>query len=838
MAKVSGSYKSLVRGVSQQVPENRLPGQHTEQVNVLPDPVRGLVRRQGSTRLAESVISATSVPETIEDLGKNFWEADVKVEGTNFTLIARRPGTAGAADDLYLLRRGTPSNDGAVVPITASTAAATLLAGGLNGQTVAGQYLLLAHNSPITGTETAVWSGTTNKSRAYIALRGGTYSRRYTVRIKKVGAVEKTVTYETPTSSYQGTLDTSDIPYNAVDYTKRVNDRVNAYNSAVTAWIGTAAAAILPQAIAQSLLNAMNADGWPAYLGGTIVREGAILAMVVGTGVEIEYVKVDDAGAGEQLKALWQEVKDPTDLPAYAHVGQVAKIAPEGKDAYYLVAEGTGTGLSIVTWKEGPATTTSMGSPFLLGVMYSGTLYVGASPSDLQATLPGGSGITVPAIGQRKAGDQDSSPMPHFVGKVVTFIGMFQDRVVIGSQNVINASRIGDYFNFWRMSALTVPDDDTVEVFGNGSEDDVIRHGAFFDRTLVLFGDRQQYAISGKIPLTPATANIAQSSAHKDAARVRPIAHGDSMFYTKTEGDRSTVYQIRVGNTEDTSNSTEVSQQLDDYLRGQGLSLSAVSMPDVLFLRTDADPHTFYAFRYLDNMNGERLVDAWYTFRFHEACGHIVAFSVWQDRLRVIFARDVGTGAALVVDELSMVAGDMTLPHLDSQSPHTGRTMLPSMQCAWGENPVATRSWQGEDDGDIAGLFAELGSDALLRVGFPFDSYVDLTSPVPRDRNDDAILTGRMAVTRLLVNHDRTGAYDVVVNSDYETRTSLRFRGRTVNGLSTLLGQVVLQKGQASAMVGREWREYTARIKSHQWYPFTVTGITWIGQLFNRTPRV
>ncbi len=428
--------------------------------------------------------------------------------------------------------------------------------------------------------------------------------------------------------------------------------------------------------------------------------------------------------------------------------------------------------------------------------------------------------------------------MPHFVGKVVTYLGMFQDRVVIGSQNVINASRIGDYFNFWRMSALTVPDDDTVEVFGNGSEDDVIRHGAFFDRTLVLFGDRQQYSISGKIPLTPATANIAQSSAHKDSARVRPVAHGDSLFYTKTEGDRSTVYQIRVGSTEDTSNSTEVSQQLDDYLRGQGLSLSAVSMPDVLFLRTDADQHTFYAFRYLDNMNGERLVDAWYTFRFHAACGHIVAFSVWQDRLRVIFARDVGTGVALVVDELSMVAGDMTLPHLDSQSAHTGRAMLPAMQCAWGENSVATRSWQGEEDGDIAGLFAELGSDALLRVGFPFDAYVDLTSPVPRDRNDDAILTGRMAVARLLVNHDRTGAYDVVVNSDYETRTSLRFRGRTVNGLSTLLGQVLLQKGQASAMVGREWREYTARIKSHQWYPFTVTGITWIGQLFNRTPRV
>jgi len=46
MAKVSGSYASVVRGVSEQVPQDRRPGQHFEQVNMISDPVRGLARRQ------------------------------------------------------------------------------------------------------------------------------------------------------------------------------------------------------------------------------------------------------------------------------------------------------------------------------------------------------------------------------------------------------------------------------------------------------------------------------------------------------------------------------------------------------------------------------------------------------------------------------------------------------------------------------------------------------------------------------------------------------------------------------------------------------------------------
>jgi hypothetical protein len=45
--KVKGTFSSVTKGVSQQAPADRLEGQHGEQVNMIADAVRGLVRRNG-----------------------------------------------------------------------------------------------------------------------------------------------------------------------------------------------------------------------------------------------------------------------------------------------------------------------------------------------------------------------------------------------------------------------------------------------------------------------------------------------------------------------------------------------------------------------------------------------------------------------------------------------------------------------------------------------------------------------------------------------------------------------------------------------------------------------
>lgn len=62
MSTFESSYKSLLQGVSQQIPSERLPGQLTSQLNMLSDPVTGLRRRPGVEFKAAITLPVVEVP--------------------------------------------------------------------------------------------------------------------------------------------------------------------------------------------------------------------------------------------------------------------------------------------------------------------------------------------------------------------------------------------------------------------------------------------------------------------------------------------------------------------------------------------------------------------------------------------------------------------------------------------------------------------------------------------------------------------------------------------------------------------------------------------------------
>lgn len=62
---MDGSYPSLLQGVSQQIVQNRIEGQLTEQVNMLSDAVTGLRRRPGSVFKQSQVIDSDNIPDTL-----------------------------------------------------------------------------------------------------------------------------------------------------------------------------------------------------------------------------------------------------------------------------------------------------------------------------------------------------------------------------------------------------------------------------------------------------------------------------------------------------------------------------------------------------------------------------------------------------------------------------------------------------------------------------------------------------------------------------------------------------------------------------------------------------
>ena len=844
--KVSGSYATIHRGVSQQIPESRLDGQHGEQVNMLSDPVAGLARRRGTDNLIDIPILTNPVAADKTDL-RSFITRGFKISTTEYDLLYRKAARPSGANTalLYCFNKATNTNV-PVVSNVADTAVTTLLRGGVSGVAQIGRIMVIAGKTHVpAGSSTDVYGVTANSRYGSIWIKGGAYSRTYTIVITR-GATITTITYTTPSSSYQGTLTTSDIPATATDYQKQVNDRVNAYNSAVTAWIGSAAAATQPQAIAEQLRILIAAQGI------SVTRNSSHLFIDDTT---LTGITVNDNGDGTFMRAAHQTVVDASQLTNMHYVGKIIKVQAKDEDpAYFLKAVprvlGT-TGYTEVVWEEAASHTFTPGVWFAVGTVEAEQFYVASTPALLKGLVPS---LTIPDFSGRPVGDLDTNKAPYFINNPITYVGNFQDRLVIGSGSVLSMSEVGNYFNFFRTSVLTVVDTDPVEVFSTGAENDIIRNSVLFDKSLLLFGDKAQYSISGRNPVTPATISVIQSSSHEDTTTAEPVASGDLVFYMKERESVSQMYQLNIGDVSDTSNSSELTQQLHDYIPGTPVEFIATTSPNMLLARTNSSYSKIYTFRYIDSLGGrERLLDSWSRWEFDETLGDLIGFSAYRGQVLLYWAR-TGLDAAgvsrtwLSVDRASLLPKLDSKPYFDSARAYTAVTTGASNRSWHAGSPVHTAYKTGTSAylqgeavlANVPAMIAEFPTipTSNLMCGTPFESYIETTNPFMRDAKGNVVVTGYLTCTRMTISYVDTARIKATTTTEFSSDVALDFNSRILGDQFNIVGKQAVHKGTVPTFVGREVRAYTLKIGSHEWYPMTLTGLEWTGQYFYNSKRV
>lgn len=844
MSKVSGSYESVVRGVSEQVPQDRLSGQHWEQVNMVPDPVRGLSRRHGSVTVAEA-----AQPFTFANLLANTASHRAftfSIDSVGYDLLyrtgARVTGT-GSQGALFCFNRTT----GQFMPVVVHSTAATdaLVAGGVSAITQVGKFVLMGGNTYTTAYSQAnQWDVDPNNAKWAIWIRGGGYSRTFTITLtRRSNGSKVSVSYKTKSSSYPNLLDTTDILTSDPDYQKKVNDRVYAYNSAVTAYIGEAAEDITPENIANQLSDELFIHGY-----GLATVKGSTILFSSGLWSE---VAVDDGGDGSLAKAVGNTVESAEELCPVHYVNRVVRVRPSKENpdsAYYVKAYATDDTTTApvaaeVTWKETAGVTFTPSRLFVLAAVKDGTLYVSDNVAWLEAQL-GPAPNDVPVLRPNEVGDATSNPLPNFFGKRIDFLTVFQDRLVVGSGPVISMSKRGDYFNFFRTSTLTILDDDPVEVFSLGSEEDVIKHATPFNRDLILYGLRGQYAVTGRVPITPGGASIvATVSKYESAINAVPKVSGNLAFYAAkrgTEGARVTsLQQIQPAALSDNPDSQDVSPQLDAYLQGTAIELVTLTKPNTVVLRTDTTRNGLYLFNYLDKVaQGERVLAAWHRWAWHPLVGHLVGLSTSDEGdLYAYVLRQAADGAPWLACERFSLSGALSSrPYLDAQRPSTSPGSLLNAD----PEQLAKAHGDGPDvfeGATMAELLAMPSPPPLTgsALGVMFDAWVTPTNPFPRDSQNRAITFGRLTLGTLRVTVADTGGLKITTDRAGHVATVLDFNGYIVG--SSILGNQPVVTKTVVAYIGAEVRECKYTISSKSWLPLNVTSIEWAGQIFNRQRR-
>jgi hypothetical protein len=620
------------------------------------------------------------------------------------------------------------------------------------------------------------------------------------------------------------------------NYTQLVAQLTADYNAAVTKYIGDAAKAIQPENIAEKLKDAATTAG--------LTGVTRYASTVVFTGVKD--INFSDSGDGSLLRGVAHTVNDVAALTDAHYVGKIVRVSPTGGESFYMkaLAENPAvlSGVTEVRWVEGAGVTRTLDSALVFGVADGGDFYVASSAALLNAILPGDH----PTYGAATVGDDDSSPLPYFVGRTISYLGVFQDRLLVGCGAVIRASRIGDYLQFFRSTVLSLPANDPLEMLSQGSEDDVIRYSVLYDRDLLLFG-RRQYAISGRVALTPTSANMPVLSSHEGANDAQPYAAGSLIFYAKRGQDATSVFQIEPGRVSERPEAFPASSQLDDYLAGNPVELSAVPKPQNLFVRTSGARNSLFVFSYLDSQD-KRLQDCWHRWDYSATLGPILGTTAIRAGLVIFTLRqglDVdGDLQQWLVADLQPLAGQLSdRPYFDSNRLYDDVLSTPGSSHENVSDDDFSVAFDGSTDTRLIGapfsgaadLLEEL--DGVLYAGVRFASEWTPTNPQFRDPQDRAINTGRLVVTSLLVSFRDSSGFTSSVTAHTQT-TEFRFNGRLLGDPNNMVGVVPVTSGKQSIVLGREASEYTQTIRANDWLPLNLTAVDWTGQLFHRPQRV
>lgn len=186
MSAFDGATKSLMQGVSQQVPRERLDGQVSLQVNMLSDPVEGMRRRQGMRHLASGLMDSGAWA-----INQVFATAVDVADSAYHVLVNTLTGAVHVYDET-MAQVFTASNTYLQAPNASAIQVAALRG-----------YLYICNTTKLPAKIAGNGSKQDPAKTGFAFIKAGQYSKTYTLTLN-INGTSYSVSYTTPNGTNPG----------------------------------------------------------------------------------------------------------------------------------------------------------------------------------------------------------------------------------------------------------------------------------------------------------------------------------------------------------------------------------------------------------------------------------------------------------------------------------------------------------------------------------------------------------------------------------------------------------------------------------------------------------
>ncbi len=356
------------------------------------------------------------------------------------------------------------------------------------------------------------------------------------------------------------------VTMNGRSYTIRVtSDRYTyAYNSAGTAAfttpVNSTSGTLDIGAVVSGLTTSL--DGLPNFKA---VSVGSVIRVTRVDGRDFN-VSVRGGTTNKAMNVIKGLASDVSELPNQCFDNYLVKVTNTDDaeaDDYYVRFESESPGIpGSGSWVEtvAPGIKTTINSstmPHALIRQANGSFKLDAL--DTSSAFGGWA--------QREVGDEKTNPEPTFVGRGISNMFFFANRLGFLSEDAVIMSQPGDYFNFFSGSALAVSDADPIDLTASSTIPAILKGVVGTPKGLVLFAERSQFLLaSNEIAFSSSTVKMTEISNYFYRSKVLPLNSGVSISFISESLTYSKVMEMAVDSVENRPQVADITRIIPEYL--------------------------------------------------------------------------------------------------------------------------------------------------------------------------------------------------------------------------------------------------------------------------------
>lgn len=214
----------------------------------------------------------------------------------------------------------------------------------------------------------------------------------------------------------------------------------------------------------------------------------------------------------------------------------------------------------------------------------------------------------------RRVGDDQTNPAPTFVGRTISDVFFYQNRLgLLCDENAI-LSAAGDFGNYFRSTVLDYVDSDVIDVAISTANVAILNYALPFNDGILLMADQTQFSLTnGEDGLTPSSVAIRPVTNYEVNVRVRPVTIGTEVYYCGDQNGYSIVWEYARLQDNEATTAAEITAHVPAYLPAGLRKLVAAGNLKALFALTGGADVFVYQFYWNGN---EKLQSAWRKWSF------------------------------------------------------------------------------------------------------------------------------------------------------------------------------------------------------------------------------